>query len=130
MIWVQVQVQREVCVDAPAVYKVSHNVYWNSLCKAQHCWLVLSMSSKSDTKNGTHCRVPEILSITAAHLIRALVQIFENFIGCQFYAVPQKVITSPAIRLASCYSPAGLWSLKTFRFQSPTMTPHGRPRWI
>ena len=42
--------------DAPAACNVSPNVYQNSLCKAQHCWLVLSISSKSGTKNGTRAR--------------------------------------------------------------------------
>ena len=68
--------------------KVSANVYWNNLCKTQHCWLVLSISSKSGGKNGTHCWVPEISSIAA--ISYAPVQIFEHFIGRQFRAVPQK----------------------------------------
>ena len=51
--------------------------------------LVLCMSLKFGTTND--CWVPEILSITAAHLIHMLVQIFENFIGHQFRAVPQKM---------------------------------------
>jgi hypothetical protein len=44
------------------------------------------MSSKSGGKNGTHCWVPKISSITA--ISYKPVQLFEHFIGCQFHAVP------------------------------------------
>ena len=54
-----------------------------------NCWLVLSISSKSGGKNGTHCWVPEISSIAA--ISYAPVQIFEHFIGHQVRAVPQKM---------------------------------------
>jgi hypothetical protein len=48
---------------------------------------VLSISSKSGGKNGTHCWVPEVSSIAAVSY--APVQLFEHFIGRQFRAVPQ-----------------------------------------
>jgi hypothetical protein len=69
------------------LHKVSPNVYRCHLCKAQHRWLVLSISSKSGGKNGTHCWVPEISSIAAISYMPA--QLFEHFIGRQFCAVPQ-----------------------------------------
>jgi hypothetical protein len=49
--------------------------------------LVISISSKSGGKNGKHCWVPEVSSITA--ISYALSQVFEHFIGRQFRAVPQ-----------------------------------------
>lgn len=57
-------------------------------CKT-HCSAapVLSISSKSGGKNGTHCWVPEVSSITA--ISYAPSQIFEHFIGRQFRAIPQ-----------------------------------------
>jgi hypothetical protein len=48
---------------------------------------VLSISSKSGGKNGTHCWVPEVSSITA--ISYAPSQLFEHFIRRQFRAVPQ-----------------------------------------
>ena len=68
--------------------ELSPNVFWHHLCKAQCCWLVLSISSKSGGKNGTHCWVPEISSIAA--ILYAPAQLFEHFnFGRQFRAVPQ-----------------------------------------
>ena len=48
---------------------------------------VLSISTKSGGKNGTHCWVPEVSSITAVSYVP--VQLFEHVIGRQFRAVPQ-----------------------------------------
>jgi hypothetical protein len=49
--------------------------------------LVLSISSKSGGKNGTHCWVPEVSSMTA--ISYAPSQLFEHFIGRQFRAIQQ-----------------------------------------
>jgi len=48
---------------------------------------VLSISSKSGGKNGTHSWVPEVSSVTA--ISYAPSQLFEHFIGRQFRAIPQ-----------------------------------------
>lgn len=48
---------------------------------------VLSISSKSDSKNSTHCWVPKVSSITATSYVPS--QLFEYLIGHQFCAVPQ-----------------------------------------
>ena len=50
-------------------------------------WPRISISSKSGGKNGKHCWVPEVSSITA--ISYAPSQIFEHFIGHQFRTIPQ-----------------------------------------
>jgi hypothetical protein len=64
---------------------MSYNLGCILCCEAQ-CLTVLSISSKSGSKNGTHCWVPEVSSITA--ISYAPSQLFEHFIGRQLNSVP------------------------------------------
>ena len=107
--------------------RASPNVYQNSLCKAQHCWLVLSISSKSGTKNDTHARNIEHHCGTS-HTRRCK---FSKILLVTNSASPSENDISyyrssnlPCflLRPSSVFQRLHHAGLKIFRFQSLTMT--------